>query len=50
MYLPAEDLGLRIEDDVLVTATGAEWLSGHAPRSPEEIERAMRVTGAAGRR
>src|SRR5207244_11881019 len=33
IYLPAEALGVRIEDDVLVTPTGAEWLS--AKRSEE---------------
>src|SRR5881396_1220157 len=27
IYLPAEALGVRIEDDVLVTAAGGEWLS-----------------------
>src|SRR5712691_687587 len=27
IYLPQESLGVRIEDDVLVTAAGAEWLS-----------------------
>jgi Xaa-Pro aminopeptidase len=33
---------VRIEDDVLVTPTGVEWLSGRAPRTTQEIERLMR--------
>ncbi|HET7425971.1 MAG TPA: M24 family metallopeptidase, partial [Gemmatimonadales bacterium] len=35
------DIGIRIEDDYAVTASGVEWLS-RAPREPEEIEAAMR--------
>ena len=42
IYLPAEALGVRIEDDVLVTAAGGEWLSADAPRSTEAIEQLMR--------
>lgn len=42
IYLPQESLGVRIEDDVLVAATGAEWLSGKAPKTADEIERLMR--------
>ncbi|MBI4544848.1 MAG: aminopeptidase P family protein [Gemmatimonadetes bacterium] len=41
IYLPDERLGIRIEDDVLVTAGGYELLSAGAPRRPEEIERLM---------
>jgi len=43
IYLKQENLGVRIEDDVLVTATGAEWLSGGAPKTTDEIERLMRA-------
>lgn len=31
-------IGIRIEDDVLVTAAGHELLTGDVPRAPEEIE------------
>ena len=42
IYIPSEKLGIRIEDDILVTATGSENLSAGAPRKAEEIERLMR--------
>ena len=45
IYLARESLGVRIEDDVLVTATGAEWLSAQAPKTTTEIERLMSRAG-----
>ena len=35
--------GIRIEDDVLVTASGAEVLTAAIPKSPDEVEEAMRA-------
>lgn len=41
IYIEGEQLGIRIEDDILVTQTGAEVLSAGAPRTVEEIEALM---------
>jgi Xaa-Pro aminopeptidase len=41
IYIPEENLGVRIEDDVLITATGYKLLSERLPRDPDEIEKIM---------
>jgi Xaa-Pro aminopeptidase len=38
----ADVRGIRIEDDVLVTATGAEVLTASIPKAPDEVEAAVR--------
>ena len=42
IYLTKESLGVRIEDDVLVTQGGCRVLSASLPKSVEEIEALMR--------
>lgn len=41
------NIGIRIEDDILVTADGHEVLSAGAPKTVEEIEMTMRQASAA---
>lgn len=41
IYLPEENLGVRIEDVVLVTETGYQLLTKELPRAVEQIERMM---------
>ena len=38
-----KNIGVRIEDDMLVTKTGVEWMSGKLPRSIADIEAFMAV-------
>jgi Xaa-Pro aminopeptidase len=44
IYIPEENLGVRIEDDLLITDTGFEFLSERLPRDPAEIEKIMAET------
>jgi len=45
IYIAQEGIGIRLEDDVLVTDTGFEVLSACVARDPEAIEALMRTTG-----
>jgi Xaa-Pro aminopeptidase len=42
IYISAEKLGVRIEDDYLVTEKGLEKLSKSIPSTPDEVERFVR--------
>jgi Xaa-Pro aminopeptidase len=41
IYIPEENIGIRIEDVVLVTDAGAKVLTAALPREAAEIERAL---------
>jgi Xaa-Pro aminopeptidase len=41
LYLPQEQIGVRIEDIVFISEDGAELLSKGLPKDPNEIERLM---------
>ena len=38
LYVSAENIGIRIEDDYLITATGSRKLSDSIPSDPDELE------------
>lgn len=41
IYIPEEKLGVRIEDDVLITKDGYELMTARLPRTADEIEKIM---------
>ncbi len=42
IYIPEEGLGIRIENDILITESGPVDLAGNIPIEAEEIEALMR--------
>ncbi len=47
IYIPAKAMGIRIEDEVVVTPTGARYMSTGLPRTADDIERWMAGRAAA---
>jgi Xaa-Pro aminopeptidase len=45
MFWANENLGVRVEDTVLITETGCENLTSGIPRTVAEIEAAMKKDG-----
>jgi Xaa-Pro aminopeptidase len=41
IYIPEKNLGIRIEDEIVITDTGARYLTDGLPRKAEEIEHWM---------
>ena len=42
IYIPEEKLGVRIEDDILVTRTGSKNLTAMIPKRAADVEAMMR--------
>ena len=49
IYIPEENLGVRIEDDVLVTNDGYKLLTARLPHNADEVEKAMAEDAPASR-
>ena len=43
IYLPQKKIGIRIEDDILITPGGNRNLTSMIPKTVEQIERAMKA-------
>ena len=41
IYIPEEKLGVRLEDDIVITANGPVNLMAKTPIEPDEIEQIM---------
>jgi Xaa-Pro aminopeptidase len=50
IYIPEENIAVRLENDVVVTAKGPVDLCSHVPIEPDDIERLMAGSANGGRR